>query len=209
MPAIFPRDEEGEWTFHYAGVAPAGDVVVTIGFHCDDPSSYDQNSNDDVSDEWKVVVASTLCSQMTYTRLTTLINTSGTVKQFETIANQPGGLTGNTMLPLNSAVVVKKQTGLAGRRNRGRIYLPGIPEDAVDDSGNVLGSFLTTINSKLNTFQANCIANVSPDCEVAILHKEIHIDAKPAYDLADEEATIVTVWAADPVIGSQRGRQRD
>lgn len=205
----FPRDDEGEWTFHYGGVDSSGDVVVTMGFFCNTSSDYDQDTNDAVADAWEDVVAVTLCSQMKFLGLSTIINDSTNVLQFESPRNVSGGLTGNTMLPLNNAVVVKKQTGLAGRRFRGRLYLPGIPEDAVDDAGRVLGSFLTTINTAMAAFATAVSTTVSPNCQVALLHKDIVKEAKPEYVLESIPHTLITSLVADVEIGSQRGRLLD
>jgi len=202
----FPRDDEGQWTFHYAGDNVSGDLVVTMGFFCNTSSDYDQSTNDAVSAAWEEVVAVTCDDSLTYTRLHTLINDSTNVLEFETISNTPGGLSGNQILPLNNAVVVKKLTGFSGRRKRGRLYLPGIPEDAVDDQGNVLGSFITTIVDAMTTFKETCETTVSPNCNCAILHRDISKPAKPAYELASAPHTLIASFGVDPIIGSQRKR---
>lgn len=44
-----------------------------------------------------------------------------------------GGIVGNS-LPTSSAAVIKKLTTLAGRKYRGRLFLPGIPTAHEDDS---------------------------------------------------------------------------
>jgi len=202
----FPRDDEGQWTFHYTGDDVSGDLVVTMGFFCNTSSDYDQSTNDDVSAAWEEVVAVTCDDSLTYTKLTTQINDSTNVLDFETISNTPGGLSGNNILPLNNAVVVKKLSGFAGRRRRGRLYLPGIPEDAVDDNGLVLGSFIATIVDAMETFRTTCATTVSPNCNCAILHRDISKPAKPAYELSSAPHTLISSFSVDPVVGSQRKR---
>jgi hypothetical protein len=58
-------------------------------------------------------------------------------------------------LPPNCAILMRKNSALGGRRNRGRVYLPPIiPGEAnVDVLGNLSGSFATDIQTRWNTFR--------------------------------------------------------
>lgn len=47
-----------------------------------------------------------------------------------------GSVAGNALAP-NTAFLVTKTTATPGRQGRGRMYLPWVPEDAVDDFGQV------------------------------------------------------------------------
>lgn len=55
-------------------------------------------------------------------------------------------------LPASVACVMKRSTLVSSRRTRGRIYIPGIPEDALDTaSGRWTAAFLASVNT---AFQA-------------------------------------------------------
>lgn len=61
----------------------------------------------------------------------------------ETVSAVTGTKPGNA-LPSNCALLVRKNTGLGGKQNRGRFFLPPawIDEESVDPSGTITGSVL-------------------------------------------------------------------
>lgn len=66
-----------------------------------------------------------------------LIKLRSDVGEADLVVNETGAVSGATMPP-NVAALVQKRTGLAGRANRGRMYLPGVlPEDTVDNGGTI------------------------------------------------------------------------
>lgn len=211
IPAMdFPALNEGLWTFVHTGPGASGEVVCTLGFSCLLASDYDQSTNDIVAQSWEDnVVTNCLDSSMTFIRLDTLIGVGfGNVNFWTTSSGASGGLTGNDILPLNNAVLVKKNTGKAGRRNQGRLYLPGVPEDAVDDAGNVLSSFMTTIDTAFSDLTTDVIGG-TPSCVPAILHRAIDVPSKPAYTLDPEDATGIVAFQTQSKIATQRTRIRD
>lgn len=67
-------------------------------------------------------------------------------------------------LPANCTYLIQLKTGLAGRRNRGRMYPPAVPESDVDSLGKLstaVGSRLDTVRVKLETLAAGGIANTN------------------------------------------------
>lgn len=48
--------------------------------------------------------------------------------------------------PPNVAVLLRKVTGLGGRKNRGRMYWPSVAESSIDDTGTLVGSTITAFN---------------------------------------------------------------
>lgn len=73
--------------------------------------------------------------------------------------------------PQNVALLVKKNTGLTGRKNRGRAYLPPcyVDEGGINDNGIILAATLTTLNTRLATFYTAMIANLN---SLVILHSD-------------------------------------
>ena len=59
------------------------------------------------------------------------------------------GTNGAQSVPQNSAFLARKSSALGGRRNRGRMYIPSVPEGDVDSAGVVLSATVTTWNVNL------------------------------------------------------------
>lgn len=51
-----------------------------------------------------------------------------------------------TPLPSNCAIIIQKKTAFGGKKNRGRMYVPGLPEGLVDQHGNISSSELASLN---------------------------------------------------------------
>lgn len=90
-----------------------------------------------------------------YSRLPNQVTTylpSGPVT-IESGVNVAGTLVGNP-LPNNCAVLVRKNTALGGRRNRGRFYLPPyrFGEDVVAGNGVIQPANVATLQNELATF---------------------------------------------------------
>ncbi len=102
-------------------------------------------------------------------------------------------------LPQNSAVLFHKRSASAGRRNRGRFYLPGMSEGAVDATGRLAAADVTAFNNIAANFLAGVRASGSV-AEMVILHSlGISPTGPPA---------VVTSLLTDPVIATQRRRLR-
>lgn len=106
-------------------------------------------------------------------------------------------------LPQNCALLIRKNTALGGRRNRGRCFLPGLLNElnvsavGLIDSGAV-GEYSTAANSWLsNLGQALTPAGA---CPMVLLHSE--------GESAVPEPTVVTSLSVDNVISTQRRRLR-
>lgn len=102
--------------------------------------------------------------------------------------------------PQNVSLIFRKNTGLGGRRNRGRMFWPSVSEASLDGVGNVAGSTISTTEGLLNdwmegTFGPSAVGtNLS---QMVILHS-----TPPA------TPTPVTSLTVDPVCGTQRRRLR-
>lgn len=105
------------------------------------------------------------------------------------------GTAGGNPLPSNCALLVKKNTGLGGRRNRGRFFVPlfGLTDANVDPLGNINTLTATQViySAWYDALQAN--STLPP---VALLHS----DGGPA--------TAITSFTVDGRIATQRTRMR-
>lgn len=80
------------------------------------------------------------------------------------------GVTGSSSgsaTPPNVAFLYQKLSGLAGRTNRGRLYMPGVPEGAVDGDGFLTAAALSNNQGLADTFLSKLAAD---DLVLHILH---------------------------------------
>lgn len=91
-------------------------------------------------------------NQVQFTETTVRFRSSPTVVE---IASQewslPGILVGPHPPP-QVAALFQKQTGLAGRNNRGRMYMPAPSEAEIDDAGNWSAAAITNLQGGANNF---------------------------------------------------------
>ena len=95
------------------------------------------------------------------------------------------------------ACLINLNTGLGGRRNRGRKYLPWALSDvSVSERGAVESSAVTGWNTRMSTFRTNLTTN---QWVPVILHGE--------GQSAVPDPTPITSMTCSPVISTQRQRQ--
>ncbi len=103
-------------------------------------------------------------------------------------------------LPQNVAGLVHKLSSQAGRRNRGRFFLPGLREGEVSDTGQITTNSITGINAALATWLNKINTLMSQVDGMVILHSTGITGAGPP--------TLVTQLLIDPVVATQRRRLR-
>lgn len=113
------------------------------------------------------------------------------------VYEQTGNFTGNNgnALAPNTSFLVVKRTLLGGRAGRGRNYLPGVQEAAVDNAGNITGD-LATAGAAVSEFFPRLITALSLTVP-CILHSDDSRDPTP-----------VTSWTLAPTVATQRRRLR-
>ncbi len=112
------------------------------------------------------------------------------------------GVGGSNVLPQNCALLARKLTNSAGRRNRGRFYFPmlSVIETAVDQIGAISPESLTDLQGRLNTLYAGLVAAGLPPF---LLHSNT-----PTQVTATPAPTAITSFAAEPRIATMRRRMR-
>jgi hypothetical protein len=100
--------------------------------------------------------------------------------------NVAGGNGGAAMTP-QVAYLARKSTALAGRKNRGRMYLPGVTETEVDGAGLVSAAFQGDMNT---AFAALITSWAGNDLTPVILHNSL--EAPTAIDQLTLESVVAT-----------------
>ena len=106
-------------------------------------------------------------------------------------------------LPQNCAALVRKRTSAAGRRGRGRCYIPGIREDKVEATGVYLDGYEATLQAAADQWM-DWLDGTEPGSTAyppVILHRSEGAGTEPP-------PTPVTAFEVDSLIATQRRRLR-
>ena len=105
-----------------------------------------------------------------------------------------GSLTSSDLEPPSVCALVKKETGLRGRHNRGRMYWPGVlAESHVDNAGGITSARVASLQTCAD---AMLTALAADDAQMSVLD-----------GLGD--AVPVTTLTAESIVASQRRRIRN
>jgi hypothetical protein len=80
-----------------------------------------------------------------------------------------GGAGASAQSAPNVAMLVQKGTNLGGRKGRGRLFIPGVPEASVDPSGIIAAGTITALNAVLGDFITDLQTN---DVPMVLLHSD-------------------------------------
>ncbi len=177
------------------------DMLCTIG--CSEDTSigqgFGQAQANDLSAAWGANVTPYLSPSLRFKGLTARSGPDGLGLTWEVVTDIPGTYTG-ACLPPNCALLIHKRTQSGGRRNRGRFFLPGVPEGTVDQVGNLMGTYPQSV-AGLGPALFAALAGVSGVGELAIFHTT-------PVGVAGLAPTQITSMDVDQKIATQRRRMR-
>jgi hypothetical protein len=180
-------------------------IVVTMGHDLDNALGDYEDAASVLYQYFTSYMCFELSNQYTVTAVSLYVGQDGGPPAlFEFAPSSPvvGPSTG-TPLPQNCAVLVRKRTSSAGRRGRGRIYMPGIAESEVNPAG-VIG---TTTRNNWQTAAENWFeacrdgADTFVAYPMVVLHRSEGAGVEPP-------PTVITALEVDTVIATQRRRLR-
>lgn len=122
-------------------------------------------------------------------------NDGGDIRIDSSITQVAGARTG-TPVPQNTAFLVRKLTGSGGRRNRGRMYIPGVTNTDVTAIGGCTSGILTIAAATCTALQANLVALGTIDGLVLF------------HETAPFTPTPITSLEIQPRVATQRRRMR-
>lgn len=164
-----------------------------------------QNVADAVFARWKTAydpgAATEAVSQPCFVRLG-----DGSTQPYEAIASTAAGVGAKTdaMPPPQIAVLIKKSTGVGGRQNRGRMYLPySLQEDGVNETGTILGSLLTTLQTAWTAFLAGL---QSDGYGMVLANRHFNTPLPPHYVTSVTGSGDVTSLTVEQLCATQRRR---
>lgn len=107
----------------------------------------------------------------------------------------------STAPPLNTALIVKKNTIFAGRQYRGRMMVPpfGVNEGDISIAGVIGGTTLSNNQTRWNNFYTSLVSN---NLQPVLLHSPPKVGTTPA-------PTNISSFSITPLIGSIKRRIRN
>lgn len=123
------------------------------------------------------------------------------------------GSAGAVSSPPNVCYLVHKNTAEGGRRGRGRMFIPGVPEGTVDDNGQLVAGQAAQLQSRIDAFMAGLLTE---ELIMALEHGPsytwtINENGQPRrVPVAGPVPTLtaLTSLTADPKVATQRRRLR-
>lgn len=138
----------------------AGEVNENI-FHVQKSTPYsltDLQALRGVFDSWDSVTNNALRSgsaTLIRIRSKALDSNASAMEDYYLPTPRAGTNTAGNVMPLNVCIAVKLATGVAGRSNRGRVYLGNLQSGLLADAGHITSGFGTTIIAAYNTLISN------------------------------------------------------
>lgn len=149
------------------GVALPLGAEVTQGFAVGSfPSPTPTGVANDIADAWSTNVMPTLVNSVTFIECAVKFGPNDTGPA-GAVARAVAGSNADQPLCPNTALLVRKITTLGGRRGRGRMYVPGVPETRFDGAGNMNSGDLNAYQVAFDGFLADCL---TAGLEAVVLH---------------------------------------
>lgn len=194
MPVIIPPSfgiVAHEHTLQ-AGGDPSPPSIVTYAINVGIGGG--QAALDTCVEYWGSVVEGVMSTDAVVRRSTLKQGPNETGPTFENFTVLDGGVTGASVMP-QVAGLVRKLTGLGGRANRGRFYLPHLSSTTISSSGQIGGAALGDYQEVMETWLTGL---ESEGITVYILHS----------DPGASDPTEVTSVAFQQQVATQRRRNR-
>lgn len=182
----------GQATFVYTGSAVPNGAAWTMGFSSSGFAGSVQAAADSIRDSWVEEFAPLTNINTRLDHVLVKFGPDATGPSAISTSLQLGGVN-DPPSPAAVALLVRKQTALGGRQGRGRFYLPGLWDGAIDGGGLVLAGTVTAFQGACDDFLGKMAAD-GLDCY--LLH-----DGALA-------PTAITSLSVQGVVATQRRRQR-
>lgn len=188
----------GLWSFHMQHVGIAHTAIVTLGFEVDTPA-YSQAENDAALTAWRTALAPMYDNEVLFSRLTTLIGNDGPLIRFESSGVLAGTRAAQSIAPPNVTYLIRKASGFAGRRFRGRMYLPFASEGGIEQTGALTTAELVILTTAAAALEAGMVDPAIGSAGLFLLHSESTLSVTP-------DPTPVLNLVASNFVATQRRR---
>lgn len=170
-------------------------MFTHLGYRVDTPP-FGQAEADALILEMQAALDGTATSSYTLDGGYVLVGNDGGDLRYDVITSRPGALGGSAIVQ-NTALLVRKNTGLGGRRNRGRMFLPGTPATFVSPTGVITASHVTAAQTAVNLLMSPALFSAA-NVDAAVLFHET-----PPFT-----PSVITSLDVQPLAATQRRRLR-
>lgn len=180
------------------------EMVTTCGHEIDGPSGANgADSPNDLFTAFANEVVPMLPSVYTLVAVDTYVGQDGSGPLVYTSSNAAvAGSNGANAVPQNTSFLIRKRTDLAGRRGRGRMYIPGVMEPDVDPAGNLSVAAVSAMQDQVDAWFDFLTAGVGARLyPPVVLHRTEGIGPEPL-------PTPVTRFVCEQRVATQRRRLR-
>jgi hypothetical protein len=188
----------GLWNFELTHATIAHKAIVTCGFKVLTPP-YTQTDAADALSAFATAMQPLHDNEVTYGRVVALIGNDGPAIRYEATGSVQGSRASQVIAPPNVTYLIKKTTSFAGRRYRGRMYIPFVSITGITQTGSLSGAELTILVARASALLTGLVGATPNTSELSILHAESSLSALPA-------PTPVTALSAEAVVATQRRR---
>lgn len=186
----------GQLNMKFTGSAIPTGAEMTVGFDhtgfVGDPSDAADSFQTDLV---AAAVDDMYCNTVEMSSLLVKFGPNDTGPSFEKSVSLVGNQNTSSAGP-NVTVLLQKITAFGGRAGRGRMYLPGIPENSIENDGLLATSYFTAWDEVWDAFR---IATAASDLPLSLLHSA---------DSPISVPTPITRINLDPKTATQRRRLR-
>jgi len=188
----------GLWQFSMTHATIAHTAISGMGFSVATPPYTQANLNAALA-AWATAVGPLHDAEVTYAKAVALIGNDGPAIRFESAGVATGGRAVVTISPPNVTYLVKKSTAFAGRRYRGRLYLPFVNSAGVTQTGQLSGAELTILSARATAISANLLGAGTGAGGLYLLHSESPLSELPL-------PTAIVNLTAETTVATQRRR---
>ncbi len=190
------------WSFTCDGDSEP--MVTTCGIDLsEDPGDADELTANRMFGAMVPGMIPVISSAYTLTHVTLYIGQDGGPTVVHESTSEPVEGEAGTPCPPNTAVLIRKRTDLAGRRGRGRFYIPGVAESIVEANGNLTApgkaawdEAVVDFYSRVNNVDIGAVAYPP-----VVLHRSEGIGVEPI-------PTPISLFAVEAKVATQRRRLR-
>jgi hypothetical protein len=148
----------------------------------------------------RAVLAPLHDTEVSYERIVVIAGNDGPPLRVEAVNAGTGTRTTQQIAPPQVTYLIKRTTGYAGRRYRGRMYVPFVSSTQIDQFGKLSTSEQTLLNTAAANWGSNLFNNTTLNTgPPMLLHADSPLSATPL-------PTTVTNHTAAQVVATQRRR---
>jgi hypothetical protein len=190
----------------FKGTALRYPGACVIGLNVDEAGSTPENTAAVIAGAWATSFEDVQSSGVTLESILVKFGPIETGPSAEVVYNDVGGSASSSSSPQVSCLI-RKNSLMGGKRGKGRMYIPGIPEGVVDPDGTIISATLSLWQTAANAFYSSLATGLRP---MYLLHRTREPGTTKPTDPGSPAPipSLVTSLSAQSVVATQRRRLR-